>query len=345
MSLHTRDTLFQRPDKLHAPLHVITMVTNPIRFRSRWKLYEDFAKHVEDHHGVLYTAELRFGDRDFSVTDASNPRHIQIETRSELWHKENVLNLLMQRLPIDWEYVAWIDADISFARGDIFNETLHQLQHYQVVQMWSEAQDLDSNSQVIQQHKSFAYCWKHGFPYRQEDDGFYPYHQDRKKMVYWHPGFAWAARREAIDWLGGLIDFCILGSADHHMAHALVGEIERTLLSGLNERYKYMLRRWQDRCEKYIKRNVGYVPGLVLHNWHGPKSDRRYNDRWKILTDCDYDPDVDLKRDWQGVFQLTDRSLELRDKLRAYMRNRNEDQISSDDVWLKSMLIEGGLEL
>jgi hypothetical protein len=37
------------------------------------------------------------------------------------------------------------------------------------------------------------------------------------------------------------------------------------------------------------------------------------------------DPDLDLKRDWQGLWQLTDHNPELRDGLRAYARLRDED--------------------
>jgi hypothetical protein len=33
----------------------------------------------------------------------------------------------------------------------------------------------------------------------------------------------------------------------------------------------------------------------------------------------------DIKRDWQGLWQLTDRKIRLRDELRAYFRSRDED--------------------
>jgi hypothetical protein len=325
---------FSRPDQINEPLHILMPIMNPIRYRTRWKLFSDAVRRFEANGGLVYVVEVQFGEREFCVTDPANPRHLRIHTDHEIWHKENALNLLMKRLPLDWKYLAWIDGDVSFARDDIFNETLHQLQHYQVVQMWSQAQDLDPHHQVIQSHQSFVYCWTHGIPY--QGDACYPYGK-RQKVVTWHPGFAWAARREAIDAVGGLIDFCILGSADNHMASALIGEVERTLIPELGERYKYMLRRWEEYAEKHIKRNIGYVPGLVLHEWHGPKVSRRYQDRWKILTETVFDPDTDLKPDWQGLYQLTDRSKELRDRLRAYFRQRNEDDVSVESAWVNTM--------
>lgn len=40
---------FVRGDALHDPLHVVTAIINPQRWRSRVKLYERFALHVNYH--------------------------------------------------------------------------------------------------------------------------------------------------------------------------------------------------------------------------------------------------------------------------------------------------------
>src|SRR6185369_10683950 len=129
--------------------------------------------------------------------------------------------------------------------------------------------------------------------------GYYGGGDTRKRQaIYWHPGFAWAIRREAFDKLGGLIDWAILGSGDYHMARALVGDAASTIHDGISKRYAYKVLNWQHRAEKFIRRNVGYVPGLLLHNWHGREKDRRYWDRWNMLVRNGFDPDLDLKRDW-----------------------------------------------
>jgi hypothetical protein len=43
--------------------------------------------------------ELAFGNRPFEVTDPDNPRHVQVRSGHELWHKENLVNLGVARLP------------------------------------------------------------------------------------------------------------------------------------------------------------------------------------------------------------------------------------------------------
>jgi hypothetical protein len=279
--------------------------------------------------------EVAYGNRPFAITEAENPRHLQLRTASEIWHKENALNLLfahvVSRCP-GAEYFAWVDADVTFARPDWAYETLQQLQHYDIVQMFSHTQDLGPQYQPIGEQKR-SWVWMYynePAPQRLRQagamntaDGYYGY----SKGGYWHPGFAWAARRSALDAVGQLLDICIAGSGDWHMASALIGEAERTLSRNLHPRYKEAVLNWQDRAEHSIKRNIGYVHGLLNHHWHGRKKDRQYSDRWRILVDNAYNPAVDLHRDSQGLYALSHRNLRLRDDLRSYFRSRNEDSI------------------
>jgi hypothetical protein len=247
-----------------------------------------------------------------------------------VWLKENLLNLAIQRLPSNWKYVAWIDADVLFARPNWVHETIHQLQHYAFVQLWSDAVDLDPDHRPIAYHTSYAWCHHHGErPVPPFGHGHGPYGSGgrRRTVHHYHPGFAWAARRDALDAVGGLIDWAALGAADNHMAQALLGDVENSVHPSIHGSYRRWLIEWQARCDREIKRNVGYVSGLLTHYWHGKKVDRRYWDRWQILARNTFDPELDLKRDAQGLWQLTRRNPQLRDDIRTYMRGRNEDSI------------------
>lgn len=302
---------------IKAPLHVVTVVANPQRYLSRYKLYREFEKRVLDTGAKLTTVEVSFGSRPYEITKNANVTYIKLQTITELWHKEAMINIGISSLPSDWEYVAWIDADVSFARPDWVEETIHQLQHYDVVQMFATAKDLCPNYNVITDHRGFMWCYNNNV-------------LSNNSYLSWHPGFAWATRRDVIDKLGGLIDWAVLGSADRHMACALIDKLDYSTPKNLKEncpRYFDMLLNWQQRAVQHVKKNVGFVDGTIFHYWHGNKADRRYSERWKILTDTKYDPDKDIKRDWQGLWQLTERSIDLRDRIRDYFRARNEDSI------------------
>ena len=89
------------------------------------------------------------------------------------------------------------------------------------------------------------------------------------------------------DKLGGLIDFAILGGADNHVAHALIGNAKASLPGSPGSRYAEHILRWEERAERHIRRNIGVVPGLIqpLLAWASPAILQRK--RWSILLGDD----------------------------------------------------------
>jgi hypothetical protein len=320
--------------------YVISIITNPERFKRRPQLFKEFMQRMEKYGVNFYVVEGSFGDRPHEVTDASNPRHIQIQTDAELWHKENLINIGISRLPATWKYVAWIDGDIDFVRPDWALETVHELQHHPVVQMFEDAIDMGPEHEVLTTFKSFAACYKKGLPQKQlkvkggkKGDDMLPYYgypsSEYSPGTYWHPGYAWAATREAINTMGGLLDFAVLGSGDHHMACGLIGEIERSLPAKIHDQYKHMAKAWETRALR-LHKNIGYVKGTIYHFWHGKKRDRKYRDRWQILIENNFNPAADIHKDWQGLWHLYPGHERLRDQIRQYFQSRNEDSVDRE---------------
>lgn len=313
------------PDKIKADLWVVTCVFNAPRYKSRYKHYHRFSKHIKESGAHLVTIEAAFGEREHAIDPKLSDIFIPVRTSHEIWIKENLLRLAMNRIPSDADYIAWIDSDVFFNRPNWAGETVHQLQHYQFVQMFSQVQDLDPNYGPIgKMRESFVNNVLTG-KFKPEDPHYYG---GRGAS-----GLAWAARREALDSVGSLMDHCILGAADWHMSHSLFGKANCSFPKDVSSEYKERIMWWQELCDRYIRQNVGTVSGLLTHMWHGKKSDRKYMSRWKVLTDNDYRPSIDLKADLQGVLQLEDqgdaRSIKLRDEIRNYFRERNEDNIST----------------
>lgn len=221
----------------------------------------------------------------------------------------------------DWRYVLIADSDIKFEIGAI-EETAQALQHWHVVQPWSHCVDLGPNTEAIQTQMSYMYCYWKGIEPKAKSS----------YLVGGHPGYAIALRREAYNMLGGFIDFAILGSADRHMMGGLLGRISSTVHGDMHPTYHRWLRIWQDRAEREIKRNVGFVHGTIRHMWHGAKKNRGYSSRWKILVENQFNPETDIKRDASGLWQLvvdSPRQIKLRDDIRKYFRARNEDSIDA----------------
>lgn len=307
--------------------HVVCMVSNPALYASRWTLYRQFAEHMEESNVQLHTVELQLGDRPFVVTDHCNPYHTQLRYWDEIWLKENALNIGIQKLSQtnpDWEYVAWIDADIVFLdpKYDWVQHAIHQLQVYKVIQLFETAVDLGPNGEALTIAHSFMsrYIKNHCFHPEQA------YHE-------WHPGYAWAARREFFeeDGPGQLLDRCALGAGDRHMALALCGMAEKSFVNDMHSDYAKYILQWQDICEHTIQRDVGYLPTSIAHYHHGAKKHRYYFNRWQILVKNHYRPMHDLKKTHTGLLHFhndhTVRFRRLRDEIREYFRSRNEDSL------------------
>lgn len=313
------------PDKLY----VVTALENPLRYRSRYRNYWDFHKHVTDSGAILITVELALGDRPFEITEPGNAHHVQIRTRDEMFRKEGLQNLGAERLPLGARYVAFVDADMIFSRGDWCQETLHLLQHYDIIQMFSHYIDLGPAQQVIRQPTpSVLYSYYQGdTQVLPNPDLVQSYGGSTNNYLPGATGLAWAYRIEALDALGRLMDRAILGSADWYMCYALLQRDDFRLkeeTAKVTPHYRDYLYSWITNAQR-IKANVGYMEGLAIHKWHGPKAKRGYSTRWKILEDNNFDPIVDLITSHQGVYNWTGNKPKLRDEVRKYLRSRNED--------------------
>src|SRR5438067_868351 len=107
--------LFTRPDVITDTLYVITPIFNPQRYRSRWKHYKNFEKHIIDSGAHLVTIEAVFGDRANVITEKVSDKHtiISVRTKQEIWLKENLINIAilhLNHIDPNWKYVSWIDA-------------------------------------------------------------------------------------------------------------------------------------------------------------------------------------------------------------------------------------------
>ena len=298
-------------------LDVVAVVSNPAEFQRRYFLFNEFCCRMRKEPQVrLFTVEVQHRNKPF-ITDAN----LKLRTCDELWHKENMINIAVHHLPCDWEYFAWIDADIEFQRKDWVAQTIRQLQHYDIVQLFSHAIDLGPNGETFATHTGFCYQWQ---KFQLEEDCKNAY----KK--YWHTGYGFAMKRSMYNALGGLIEFPILGSADHHMCKAWIGKIHESFPSNIHPNYKLLCENYQKRCARHLKQNISYVPGTILHYWHGKKADRKYVERWQILIRNDFDPLMDIKKDCNNLWRLEDNKPALRDDLRHYFRVRNEDSVDLD---------------
>ncbi|ACB95330.1 hypothetical protein [Beijerinckia indica] len=335
-------------------LHVVGVYSNARRYQSRIRLLREWIGHMLDSGVQLTVVEHAFGERAYELDpNDSTLRHVKIVQvrggpEQELWLKEGLVNLGIGHLPEDAKYICWEDADIRHVRADWASETVHMLQHYRVGQTWSHSMDLGPNGECLTNEwghdidRSFCAAWLAG-DVDMPEEAYGEKRQSRallttgkgKKDWRQHYGYSWAIRRDALRGIGRLIDWMVTGSADYHMALGFCGKLDSITEKELNDQratplsagYIRRLREFARRCELSVKQDIGCVSGTVLHGFHGPKKNRFYISRKDILIESGFDPDIDLTQDVHGLPVLVGDNRILRDGLRRYHVQRNEDSI------------------
>lgn len=293
-----------------------------MRWKSRINNYNEFEQHMLDSGVKLTVVECTYGKLPYELKNNKHIKHIGVRSNSILWNKENLINIGITRLPETAKYIGWFDSDLYFQNKYWVYDTINALQQYSVIQPWEDVQDLGPNGEILnfKPTKSFM-CQVFN------NQQLIPMGENGKikPAIYPHPGYAWCMTREALNHTGMLLDKCILGSADRHMAYSFANIADKSFPDKIHPEYKRLVLQWQDRVNKHIKGNGGYISGTIDHKFHGKKEDRQYVDRWKIIVNHEYDPSTDIKTNTHGVYEFIGNKRQMEIDIDNYFHNRKED--------------------
>ena len=323
-SLDRRYSPPRRRRALGGSLWAITTFYNPEGYRTKCENYDRFRTGLAGAGVPLLTLELAFGEAPYELAESDAELLVQLRGRDVLWQKERLLNLGVQQLPDDCDKVAWLDADVLFARPDWAKETARRLESYVAVQPFSHSVRLPLRS-------------------RRCEPAMLPFGAGEGQLFYgiaWgvrakgpaslasydqhgHTGFAWAARRSLLD-KHGLYDANLLGNGDTDIAHAMFGSTDYWALKKLGDKAQAHLRRWAGPFAAAVGGSVAHIDGVVSHLWHGETQHRLYDRPLDILHG--FDPERDLVTGSDGLLRFTDEAPpDLRAWSRAYFAARRED--------------------
>jgi hypothetical protein len=304
-------------DPIEEKLHVIAVVSNPSLFAKRYILMKEFMARMENDEPdvILYVVELAYGNQRFLVTDKKNKRHLQLRTECPLWHKENLVNLGVRNLlPNNYKAFAWLDGDIEFESPTWALDTLRILNGSKdIVQVFSHAIDMDKRENTMMVFNSAGY--------KLVRNGTYC---PTRGNNYSHPGYGWAITRKAFERIGGLYDHGILGSGDYVMLLSLMGRGNNFINSRYSPDFVENVMQFQSKIQNL---RFGYVPGVIRHNFHGQKVNRKYQDRNEILVRHQYSPFRHITYDASGIIIPTSEFPEdCKTEIMEYFNGRNEDE-------------------
>jgi hypothetical protein len=309
------------PDN-YAPVQDLCLITsyfNWNKYKTKRKNFDLFLNTLKRSGLQFLIVECALAGSQYELRPAGNV--IQVMSNSVLWQKERLLNIALRHVPEQITKVAWIDGDVIFTNPTWAVETSSQLERYSVVQLFDSAVRLPPGSfsykGIGDWYRSFGYA------YSSSPDVLLK----GASAEHGHSGFAWAARRECLDALG-FYDGCIAGNGDHAMAHAFCGDWESPCVYSIFGASGPMHEHFREWCEviyREVRGDMGYVPGCLLHLWHGNVANRRYQDRCSQLLDVGFNPYTDLFRNRMGCWEIAAHRESLRMWEENYFASRIED--------------------
>jgi hypothetical protein len=295
-------------------LWIVTCYFNPLSYATRLDNYLRFKAPFARCEARFITVECAFENQPF-VLPGRNV--IRMRARDVMWQKERLLNLAISGLPSECRKVTWLDCDILFQNPDWLVQTSRLLDRVPLVQPFEKIVYPDKgNSFYSSDSPSFTKGFAVSFasaPTQQIVGNF---------EGHGHSGFAWAARREVFMKIG-LYEACVAGDGDHMIAHAACGDWDNPCvvhtLVGLDHREHF--REWAREFYKGAQAQIDYVPGTIIHLWHGDGRRKRFV---KAQTN-DFDPRIDIRIGPTGALEWNSDKPELHQAIKRYFVGRKED--------------------
>lgn len=320
------------PKTLPGELWGIVALFNPAGYRNKLENFRIFSEKVRNQGLRLLVIECAFGESEFEVPSTLCDRLIHRRTSTVMWQKERLLNIALEYLPQSCDKVAWVDADVIFENQEWVSETTRLLEDYCVVQPYQTAHWLMKDERSLPEGRKVRgigegeWMPSMGYEMTRLTDWKAALNNYR---IHGHVGYAWAIRREILD-RHGFYDAQVLGNGDLVMAHAMYGNEDlwqgkHWQRSRLTDAMLRHMEAWGRPFFEDVRASVYYVPGRVLHLWHGSKKDRLYDQRLEILRDCNFDPKKDMVLEESGCWGWATHRPELHEWAEAYFHIRREE--------------------
>lgn len=291
-------------------ISVITPYFNPKNSDIRRNLYENFKCHMKEYGVKLYTIEISY-DGIFQVTNKKDKFHIQVESKDIMWHKENMINVVIEKLPKKTKYVAWFDNDIEFTDQNWLTNSLLKLETSScVLQPYSISNWLDENGNYERSSLSYSFENKHVYEPMQPSVELFRFNQHVKKMSQTFmssPGLAWISSMDFMKSIGGMFMPVFFRSGDLIMANAFYNKPFPSfyIIEGLKNEYD----NYQTKIRKYMKETnkfPSYVEGQLIHHYHGPVTQRKNFDHFQLLKQYNINPNSAIQKNKYGIYEFTD---------------------------------------
>ncbi len=298
------------PERLPGKLAFILCHFNPVGWQSSRENYLRTLHHLRSHTTDIFSAEVAFEGQEF--VSSSSTLRIRASDKHLLWQKERMLNLLVERLPMEYDKVAWIDADLIFLNPSLVRDAIEAVQKYKAVQLFSHVLYATHEGRLRSAKRSVG--WRGSRLVE-------PLKDNRELRC--NPGIGFVLRRSVFP----LYDKMIVGGGDQANLEAWTGLRTPFMVSRVPPVLSVHYERWAAQAFEKVDGSIGYIPGHCVHLFHGIAENRHYDRRWLALRRFNYDPERDIVVDPEnGLLTFTDScDVSLRRAVERHFFARRED--------------------
>lgn len=204
-----------------------------------------------------FVIELLYPGQTSSAPDP----HMIVNADSYMFHKENLWNILANKLPYSYNKLLFLDADIRFNKPNWYNEARELLETNDIIQPMS---------QCYWSHRNFI----------KKSVAFGIKNNESLSVESHHFGFSVGMTREFFD-QHNFFDKALIGGGDVCFWLSLIKEesqVDLKDISNIKTKYKYPI----NNNKKDIK--VDYIPDCIaMHLDHGSSENRKYKDRIGLI--------------------------------------------------------------
>jgi hypothetical protein len=282
---------------------VIVCHFSPIGFRRPAENARRVVSDMRESGIPVYSIELVHEGRKPELVDPD----LRVSARSFMFHKENLMNLMLGRVPDKYSKVVFLDADVRFNDREWIDRVSVSLDGADIIQpmewcFWSSTRSKMSAAEQLSRG-------------------------GRLDVGHTHPGFATAARRDWLDRVGGLYDMAVVGNGDACLWHAVAQHMGLGFPEDSASPYLSKYRSLGEYVGRVsaTKPRVGSMRGCFAgHMPHGTAKKRGYVERHSL-----FEKDISVGANSDGVHEWSDPSNDA--TMLSYFASRDEDNLTTQD--------------
>jgi len=290
---------------------VILAFYNPAGFQRILRNMLYIIKCLKDNNIPYFLIECVFNGAAQQIPDAT----MVVHSNSYMFYKEQLINKLETVIPEQFTKLVCIDGDILFDTPDWLDQVSQKLDTTDIIQPFSQACWLTPDNTKIRSKKpSYAV----GLVQKRLGP--------RRAIHMFHPGFAWAFKREVFRKIGGFFDHAIIGNGDMLFVFNFFKDEVPSFWVDEVLRTRFILDTWPSYHAKFKEVNptIGFLNNKALHLFHGVRQNRQYTTRYKSVSHLlkgTWDEEVIVNKD--GLFEF--KNQEVSKGVLEYFKRRNED--------------------